>query len=167
MTPSSARPADLRSGRWIPLAFVAGFAVVIAVNAALIWFALGSFSGLSEAHAYQAGLAYNETLAAAKAQERLGWTAELTVEPTSEPGVMRVIVALADRKGEPISGDSVEAEFLRPVASGHDRSAVFAPAGPGRYAATVPLGLRGLWEVRLLARRGAETWQATQRVVLP
>ena len=52
---------------------IAGFAVVIAVNAALIWFALGSFSGLSEAHAYQAGLAYNETLAAAKAQERLGF----------------------------------------------------------------------------------------------
>jgi nitrogen fixation protein FixH len=167
MTPSSAPRADARAARWIPRAFIAGFAVVIAVNAALIWFAVGSFSGLSEAHAYQAGLAYNRTLAAAKAQERLGWTAELTVRPATEPGAVRVIVALADRDGSPISGESVEAEFLRPAAAGHDRRAVFAPVGPGRYASTVALPLRGLWEVRLLVRRGGESWQATQRIVLP
>jgi hypothetical protein len=32
--------------RYIPWLFVAGFAVVIAVNATMIWFAVGSFSGL-------------------------------------------------------------------------------------------------------------------------
>ena len=75
MRPSSARPARPQAGHWIPWIFVAGFALVISVNFALIWLAVGSFSGLAEAHPYRAGLDYNQTLAAARAQEALGWKA--------------------------------------------------------------------------------------------
>ena len=32
--------------RYIPWLFVAGFAIVIAVNGVMVWFAVGSFSGL-------------------------------------------------------------------------------------------------------------------------
>lgn len=167
MTPSSARPAKPASGHWIPWAFVAGLALVIAVNAALIWFAVGSFSGLAEAHPYQAGLEYNRTLAAARAQEALGWKADLSVTPTSAPGEVRVTASLLDGEGRAIDGAMVEAAFVRPAARGHDRTALLAHQAEGRYAATVPLGLKGQWEVRLEVRSGGRSWQATQRVMAP
>jgi nitrogen fixation protein FixH len=167
MTPSSARPASPSSGRWIPWAFVAGLALVIAVNAALIWFAVGSFSGLAEAHPYRAGLEYNRTLAEARAQEALGWQAELSLAPAGEPGVVRVTADLVDGDGRAIEGASVTAEFVRPAAKGHDRTALLAPEADGRYAAAVPLGLKGQWEVRLAVQSGGRSWQATRRVLAP
>ena len=167
MTPSSARPAEPRSGRWIPWAFVAGLALVIAVNAALIWFAVGSFSGLAEAHPYQAGLAHNRTLAAARAQEALGWQADLAVEPAGTSGEVLVLLALRDRDGAPVAAESVTAEFVRPAAKGHDRVAALTSEGAGRYEATVPLGLHGQWEVRILARHAGGSWQTAQRVMVP
>jgi nitrogen fixation protein FixH len=167
MTPSSARPAEPRSGRWIPWAFVAGFALVIAVNAALIWFAVGSFSGLAEAHPYQAGLAHNRTLEAARAQEALGWEADLAVAPAGIPGEVLVSVTLRDRSGAPVAAESVMAEFIRPAAKGHDRVATLISEGAGRYEATVPLGLHGQWEVRISARHAGGSWQTAQRVMVP
>jgi nitrogen fixation protein FixH len=166
MTPSSARRPASAKGRWIPWLFVAGFALVIGVNAALIWFAVGSFSGLAEAHPYQAGLAYNHTLEAARAQEALGWRAELEVAQAEEPGEVHVTLSLRDRTGAAIPAD-VTAEFIRPAAKGHDRVAALAKEAPGRYAATVPLGLSGQWDVRIVARHGSGIWQATRRVLAP
>jgi nitrogen fixation protein FixH len=167
MTPSSARPVKPASGRWIPWVFVGAFGLIIAVNAALIWFAVGSFSGLAEAHPYQAGLEYNRTLAEARAQEALGWKAELSLAPAAEPGAVRVSASLVDGHGHAIEGATVEAEFVRPAARGHDRAALLAPQAGGGYAAIVPLGLKGQWEVRLVARSGGARWQTTERILAP
>jgi nitrogen fixation protein FixH len=167
VTQSSVHPVETRSGNWIPWTFVAGFALVIAVNGALIWFAVESFSGLTDAHAYQAGLAYNQTLAEAHAQDALGWNADLAVERTPEPDEARVTFTLIDRNGHPIEAESVAADFLRPVAAGKDRSAVLAAKGGGRYSATVPLGLAGQWDVRVVARHDGQVWQMTRRIQVP
>jgi nitrogen fixation protein FixH len=167
MTPYSARRAKPRSGRWIPWAFVAGFALVIAVNAALIWFAVGSFSGLAEAHPYQAGLAHNRTLEAARAQDALGWQADLAVAPAGKSGEVHVSLALRDRNGAPVLPESVTAEFVRPAAKGHDRSVSLSVGPNDRYETTVPLGLPGQWEVRILARHAGGSWQTAQRVMVP
>ena len=56
-------------GWWYPWTFVAGMLVVIAVNIALVIYAVGTFPGLETDDAYRKGLAYNKTLAAARAQE--------------------------------------------------------------------------------------------------
>ena len=53
--------------RYIPWLFVAGFAVVIAVNATMIWFAVGSFSGLYTPVPRDRGLHYNAIIAEQKA----------------------------------------------------------------------------------------------------
>ena len=50
---------DSSRGRHIPWLFVAGFAIVIAVNTVMIWFAVGSFSGLYASKPRESGLHYN------------------------------------------------------------------------------------------------------------
>ena len=49
--------------RYIPWLFVAGFAVVVTVNATMITFAVGSFSGLYTAKPRERGLHYNDVVA--------------------------------------------------------------------------------------------------------
>ena len=62
---------------------VAGFVVVVAVNAVMLTLALGTFNGLSTDGAYDRGLAYNQTLAAEAAQQArdLGMTGKGAIHP--------------------------------------------------------------------------------------
>ena len=59
--------------RHIPWLFVLGFAIVFAVNGTMIWFAVGSFSGLYTPKPRDRGLHYNDVVAAQQARDTLGW----------------------------------------------------------------------------------------------
>ena len=65
------------TGRHVLLAMLAFFGVIFAVNGAFLYFALGSHSGVVAVEPYRKGLAYNQAIAAAEAQERRGWRMEL------------------------------------------------------------------------------------------
>ncbi|GIK98133.1 MAG: membrane protein [Alphaproteobacteria bacterium] len=176
---SAARPGradhDPRRGRWYPWLFVAAFAVVIAVNGVMVTLAVDSFAGLDTEHPYERGLAYNETLAAERAQDALGWTVAFDAVPAgaAEGGARTVEVtgAFQDRAGAPLTGLSVRALLRRPAAAGHDREVALAPQGPGRYSATAELPFPGQWELRIVASGehdgSAQSWQSTRRILLP
>ena len=85
--------------RYIPWLFVAGFAVVIAVNATMICFAVGSFSGLYTPAPRARGLHYNAIMAEQKARDALGWRVEAAWHP--EDG--RLEVAVFDAPASPPS----------------------------------------------------------------
>lgn len=152
-------------GRWIPWAIVAFFAVVSAVNGTMIWLAARSFPGLVTEHPYDDGLAYNHVLAAAEAQARLGWAAE--VEGRIVAGFTAELVArLVDRDGRPIDGAAVAARLERPAETASDLALALAPMGDGRYRAEVLLPQIGAWDVHLTAVRGDHRLVVDRRLVL-
>ena len=63
------------TGRHVLFAMLAFFAVVIGVNATMITYAVGTFSGEEEADAYRKGLDYNQTLARRSAEAAASMTA--------------------------------------------------------------------------------------------
>jgi len=154
----NATAAPSRS-RWIPWAFVGGFAVVFAANGIMVTFAMSSWTGLDTRDAYRKGLAYNSTLAAERRQAALGWhgTADWRDGPLT--------VEMADDRGEPLTAATMRADFIRPTAEGHDVSVALAEIGGGRYAAPIALPLDGLWDVRVTVRRSADTFQINQRLM--
>ena len=163
-------------GRIYPIAFIVGFILVIAVNAVLIVLASSSFSGLETAGAYEKGLAYNATLGAARAQAALGWQAELEIKPqagtAAEDRLFDFSVRLADSSGRPLSGERVQAFFVRPTRAGNDFSLDLAPQTSGWYGARLQPPLAGQWEVTIVASRAAgegtgSTWQTARRIYLP
>jgi nitrogen fixation protein FixH len=157
--------AGSRSGSWIPWIFVAGFAVVLAVNATMIWIGITSWPGLVTDNSYDRGLHYNRELEAAAAQTALGWQAEFSARLGE--GLRGVLEAsLRDRDGRPIEDASVEARFLRPTSEGHDFTLALAPEGGGRYTAAFELPLAGLWDVRLKVVRGGDRWVGQKRFFL-
>jgi nitrogen fixation protein FixH len=170
MTPSSALPSNNRrtgAGRflphWVPMMFVGGFLVVIGVNAMLIYFAQGTFSGLDTASPYERGLDYNETLAAEAAQERRGWQYHAVI--SGESDTERTLqVQLANRDGHPLDGLTLQAYLVRPSNQGLDVTIMPQPAGDGSYVATFALPAPGQWELRVVARGDGVSWQHSERV---
>jgi nitrogen fixation protein FixH len=150
---------------WGPWVFFAMFAVVIAANGVLVFFAVGSWTGLETDGAYEKGVAYNETLAAARAQAALGWQVEVEVVSRGA-GRVRLEVTFRDRNGRPLRLNAVTARLVRPTHSGHDLRLPLARLEVGRYGAETIVPLPGQWDVRVLAEHGGGSYQASRRVVV-
>lgn len=150
---------DPRRSRWIPWAFVAAFAVIIAVNGILIYAALSTFTGVTTGHSYDRGRTYNAVLQEAARQDALGWTARLAVEGNV------VSVQASDRDGLPV-GRRVEGVLLRPL-EGAELRLDFAAAGPGRFIAFAEIPGKGQWDARLtLTGERGERLDIRQRLVV-
>jgi nitrogen fixation protein FixH len=150
--------------RWIPWAIAGCFAVVIAVNLALTYFAVHSDTGLVTEHPYELGTGYNRVLDDAAVQAALGWQGELHFRAANHLGGT-IDIDLRDRDGQPLSGLSVSARLVRPLGGVADAELATTELAPGRYAAPVSLAEPGQWEVRVAARRGTDVLRFEQRIV--
>jgi nitrogen fixation protein FixH len=155
-----------RRDRLIPWMFVAFFVVVAIVNVIMVIFALKSFTGISTENAYDKGLAYNQTLAAAQAQERLGWQVTLDFSARDRDHA-RLAVTLRDQSGSAITGASLAAHFIRPTREGFDSEIALQDVGAGRYEAQPVLALPGQWDMVVTANHDGASYQTTKRVYIP
>jgi nitrogen fixation protein FixH len=160
LQPASGPPAARRS-RWIPYSFFGFFAVVIAVNAVMLAFALGTFNGLSEEGAYDRGLGYDRELAEFAAQRALGWHLDAALAPAGD-----LVVTATDGSGAPLTDATLTATLLRPTQASLDQTVGLAEEAPGTYGARVALPVPGLWTVRIDAVRGDDSYRYEQRVTL-
>lgn len=153
-------------GRWIPWIFVGGFLVVIAVNATLIAFASQTFSGLVVAHPYRKGQEYSQTKSRLTDQASLGWQ----FVPRLTAGLNgRVTITLdaRDAAGSPLGGLNLQAGLERPVENMPPQPLSFREIAGGTYVAELALPKSGLWDLRLLARRGNEEFDFAERLRAP
>lgn len=126
---------------------VAMFGVIIAVNLVMARAAIATFGGKVVENSYVASQKYNHWLAAARAQERLGWTHRITLDAGRH-----IVVELGDRQG-PIGDARVIARITHPLGRLPARTLAVEPMGQGRYRSDAPLDA-GRWQVHLAATRG-------------
>ncbi len=145
---------------WHVLAgMIAFFAIVLAMDAATIVFAYRSFPGESTRNPYEAGLAYNATLARRSREAALGWRVEAEAVPAG------LVVFFQDRAGRPLDGLSLSGRLTRPATENGSVGIVFRPDGPGRYAAARPAQSGG-WDLEVIARDlHGNTLQADRRLL--
>jgi len=155
-----------KPGWWYPYIFVGGFMVVLAVNLTMAYFANSTFSGISTERPYEKGLAFNQTLEAARQQEALNWSVDLQVEPAANHGA-HVTITYKDAASKPVDGMQVKALFVRPTAKGHDREVALASVGPGAYATMQELPLAGVWDMTVLASAKDQPYSVLRRIVVP
>jgi nitrogen fixation protein FixH len=158
------RRTDSLRDRLIPWYIVAFMAVVIAVNGVMVYFATSSYTGLQAEGHYSKGLAYNEVIAAERAEQALGWTVRLEFDQT---GAMqgRVSAEARDASGEPLDGAIVTAWLVRPTQAGHDLRLALAPETGGIYAAEVRLPLPGQWDIKTQIEHPSGTYRTVRRIV--
>lgn len=156
-------------GFWYPWIFVGGMLVVIAVNAVLASYAVETFPGLETENAYKKGLAYNETIAASRAQDERGWQANVKFAPAngSDAHAGSLLVEFADRNGTPLHGLSVSAQLIRPTHGGGDFTVSLVEQDGGLYATTMAFPLPGQWDAWVRADSRSGKFQITRRILVP
>ncbi len=149
-------------GRYIPWLFVAGFALVVAVNATMIWLAVGSFSGLYTPKPRERGLHYNDIVAEQRTRDALGWRVETQWQSEGD----RLEIAVFDATGKPLAGTRVFASLVRPVEKRPPLTVAVHAVDVGRYAGSVDLPARGNWDIDVVVERDDERYALTRRMFL-
>lgn len=136
------------TGRQVLFILLGFFGTIVLVNAVMVTLALDTWSGLYEEQPYQKGLAYNQTIADARAQDGLGWHTRISSGGTAAD--FNLALEVRDRAGHPVSERKVSAKLWRPVGEARVLVAALGDAGPGHYQADLRLPLAGNWEVEIV-----------------
>lgn len=143
-----------RKDKLIPWYFVAFFVVIFIVNAVMVTLATRTYTGTITDHPYEKGLAYNNVIAAEKAQEQLGWKATIELNDSL------LSVVLYDENGNELVPQKVTAHFMRPTQAGMDFEMELKDG-----KANVKFPEKGQWEVRIFATVGEHSYQQAKRVL--
>jgi nitrogen fixation protein FixH len=141
------------------------FFIIISVNLTMVTMALDSWRGLVTTDSYKKGLAYQEAIDAEKREEALGWSVDLSVDHP-QPKRADVLIQVTDDQGQPLDADRVRVGFVRPTQEGYDSLHTLTALGGGKFAKSVQLPLKGLWELRIEAEKGQDAVRVSRRITL-
>jgi nitrogen fixation protein FixH len=144
------------SGLVWPLMVVAMLAAQLALGGAAAYLATRD-----PAHAVTPGyhakaLAWDGEAQRRTASDALGWTAKADFKDGA------VHVSLADRNGKPISNATVHAVVFHHARASDVRRVELQADKDGGYSAPFTMDRRGVWEIRLVAQRGADEFLWTE-----
>lgn len=149
-----------KSDRWIPWYIVAFFVVVAILDGIFVYLATSTHTGVVSEQAYDKGLAYNDTVAAAEAQAALGWQHAIHLE-----GGM-LVFTLNGNDGVALNGAAVKAVIKRPIGDAQDFTLELRAAGDGRYEVPVSFPANGQWDARVYALWQDQDYQAHKRLIV-
>lgn len=132
--------------------------VVLAVNAAFIWFATkGTRSALVERD-YNTGdrKSNEEILSELRTQHALSWQTEIRKPESIVMGTPTAYeIGVKDREGNPVSG-AMDVTAYRASDASKDFTTAFKEVAPGRYQGYINFPLKGYWELHIRVKRGEE-----------
>ena len=159
----AARPI---TGRFVFIAVVSFFAVVISVNVVMMRLAIATLPGTEVDSAYSAGLAYQKEIQAAQAQNDRNWKVDAHIERASD-GTARVALEAKAPDGKPLAGLSVFGRLERPTDRRADQAFDISESGGGSYAGIARSVAAGQWDLVIEADRdGRRLFLSRNRVVL-
>jgi nitrogen fixation protein FixH len=160
---ATARPL---TGRTVLAALLGFFAVIIGVNGVMIALAIGTMPGVGSEKPYQAGVAYNAEIEAARAQAARRWKVASHISRDAQ-GRAIVSVKARDSNGTPIGGLAVAVRLLRPADQRGDRTMELREREAGTYLGEAADVAAGAWEVEIDAARASERlFRSRNRILL-
>ena len=141
--------------------FVLFFGTDIAINTVFIVKAVRTFPGEVAGEPYEAGVAFNKTLAERAVESRLGWAAKVEQITPAGHGEA-IIVRWADKDGRPLTRLSVTGDIKRPATERQNVSLQFAETEPGLYRA-VASAAPGAWDLSVTAADGRGDRRTAER----
>lgn len=159
-----------RRSRWVPWTFVGMFAVMLVANGIMVWFAIGSFSGLTTDQPYRRGLGFNEAIEANARQQASGWAPLIALKPLAG-GKVRMELRVRhkdDATGQRIlRPDRASITFRRPTSAGHDFRVDLKPGLGGVFTAEAVPPMPGLWNLEVTVFEGSKEFKWIRRTQLP
>lgn len=151
----------MKKGLGWPIGIATILFATVASNVGVILLTKDDPSFAVEPDYYRKAVEWDSTTARRARSDALGWqvTPQVTVGTTSST----VALTLVDSAGAPVTGADVTGELLH-IARAADMQPVTFMATADGYAATVRMPRAGVWELRLQATRGDDTFLRTLRV---
>lgn len=148
----------------IPYFFFAFFAVIFLVNIGYIYISKKTWHGISIKDSYMKGLNYNETIKAAKEQEKLGWKLDINYNSLGQKQA-RIVLALRDKKSRLVKGAEMFVNFKNPQHEALDFSYPVKNEG-GLYVVEVPFPAVGQWDMEVFISKGDDEFREVKRYVV-
>ncbi len=147
--------------------WIAGFfLIVFASIGTMMYIAVNSMSGLETEEPYEKGIAYNETIARARAQEAANLSVSIAADPQPDK-LVRLSVRIRDAKDNPYMEKMVSVLFFRPTKEGFDKKINLKEKKPGVYRGNIMLPLRGIWDLKLEIKDAEHlVYKSKSRVIL-
>jgi nitrogen fixation protein FixH len=140
---------------WTVLAILlAFFGTVATVNGIMIHYALSTFPGVTDDNAYEHGVHYNDTLAAAALQNKVGWVAQGRIVRGLE-GRAAVEISIRDKDGAPVEGLQVAGRLEFMPDSHFDMALDLTETSAGVYRTEIKAN-SGVWLLEMSASRQEE-----------
>jgi nitrogen fixation protein FixH len=165
MTKPSRAPRPI-TGRFVLIAVVSFFAVVIGVNVVMMRLAIATLPGTEVDSAYSASLAYQKEIRAARQQDKRDWKVDAHIERQAD-GTSRLSVDTRAQDGAPLTGLSVFGRLERPTDRRADQALEMTESGGGTYHGIAHGVAAGQWDLVIEADRdGNRLFLSHNRVVL-
>lgn len=115
---------------------------------------------------YTRALAWDDTLQQQETNRRLGWAIDVQFQ-TDDAGRQALVATLTDAAGEPLDDAVLRACAFHRARINDRQELTFKSVGGGRYSAPVAIRRAGIWEFRLTADRGAQTFtQVVEHIII-
>jgi len=149
-----------RSRGWYwPWLLASGMLGIVGVNVVMFAVAASDANGaVVEADYYRKAVDWDRALAARAASAALGWRPSVTLARYTG-GEGRLSVGLTDASGRSLTDATVDATLIHNRDAAHPVRVTLRSGSSGEHAAPVPLRWAGRWELRLVARRGADRFE--------
>jgi nitrogen fixation protein FixH len=158
----------MRGRAWLwPAGLAALLVAGVGANVAFMVVATRDPSFAVEPDYYRKALAWDEAMAQEARNEALGWGVSVAAMPGGRRGHLTLQAAVTDRAGAAVAGAAVSVEAMHGARASRIVAAALAEQAPGRYAAELPLGRAGLWELRLRVVRGDDVYTRRLQQDLP
>ncbi len=154
------------TGRFVLVAMICFFGVVIGVNALMMRFAILTLPGTEVDSAYSASLAYQKEILAAHEQNSRGWKVDAHVERSSD-GNATLMLRAKDASGTPLTGLAFSGYLERPTDRRADRTLQVIERGEGTYRGTAASVAPGQWDLVIETSAGGKRlFLSRNRIIL-
>ncbi len=165
MNGSHVAPRPL-TGRRVLVMIIGFFGVVFAVNGVMMKLAIQTLPGTDVDSAYNASLAYEGEIVAARDQDARSWKVDAQIQRAVGGGT-ELRVEVRDNGGAPMSGLKFQGRFERPTDRRADQPVVLAEIGNGIYFGSTASIAPGQWDLVLEGdAAGRRMYLSKNRVVL-
>lgn len=145
----------MKKGAFWPAAIIGLIGLNVVIVGVTLYFATTDPSVSVEPQYYQKALAWDDTARLRDASARLGWTAGVTVDGD------RLAVRLHDAAGAPVTGAAVTVITFADIRAGDRQELKLNEGEAGVYGGAMRVSRAGLWQFRIEAQRGADTFVRT------
>jgi nitrogen fixation protein FixH len=145
-----------------PTVIIAALVIHVVVSLGTVWLATSNPSYAVEEDYYQKGLQWDAKRAQDRRNAELGWAVGIQVQPAAigNPALLELTLTAADATA--VEAARVAVETFHNARANEILRAVMEEVAGGRYTARLPMRRSGVWEFRITAVRGDDTFTFTE-----